>query len=251
MILLFYVYEWYDVDTNEIFYVGKGCGRRNASLQSRNKLFLEYYNSHTCANRIIQYFESEEDALEYEHKRIVSLKAQGLCSCNLDDGGTGGKTFVWTPELRSYFSTYNPMKAPEQRERMSKENPMKNKEIALRVGKAHTKMIFYNEQLYTAKQLSEEKGIHLETARKWAKRGYDTDGKSCYYVKDGPKEKKLNKTKRPIFIDGQRFESVISGAKFLGENDSTSLCRALQAGKDYKGHKCKYADQQPSEEASK
>lgn len=24
----FYVYEWYNIDTNEVFYVGKGCGNR-------------------------------------------------------------------------------------------------------------------------------------------------------------------------------------------------------------------------------
>ena len=25
---MFYVYEWFRTDTNEIFYVGKGCNRR-------------------------------------------------------------------------------------------------------------------------------------------------------------------------------------------------------------------------------
>lgn len=38
----YYVYEWHDVDTDEILYIGKGCKGRYKSLHSRNKKFLEY-----------------------------------------------------------------------------------------------------------------------------------------------------------------------------------------------------------------
>lgn len=40
---MFYVYEWYNIDTNEIFYVGKGCGERYKQATKRNKLFQENY----------------------------------------------------------------------------------------------------------------------------------------------------------------------------------------------------------------
>ena len=32
----FYVYEWYNIDTNEVFYVGKGCGNRYKTTSRRN-----------------------------------------------------------------------------------------------------------------------------------------------------------------------------------------------------------------------
>lgn len=35
----FYVYEWYIVETGEVFYVGKGTGNRALSSKSRDVLF--------------------------------------------------------------------------------------------------------------------------------------------------------------------------------------------------------------------
>ena len=36
-----YVYEWYNVDTNEVFYVGKGRNNRMHSMKNRNQYFKE------------------------------------------------------------------------------------------------------------------------------------------------------------------------------------------------------------------
>ncbi len=38
----FYVYEWYNIETKEIFYVGKGTRNRINHKKRRNKLFKEY-----------------------------------------------------------------------------------------------------------------------------------------------------------------------------------------------------------------
>ena len=35
---MYYVYEWYNVDTGEILYVGKGTGNRYKVKHGRNKL---------------------------------------------------------------------------------------------------------------------------------------------------------------------------------------------------------------------
>ena len=42
---MFYVYEWYNVNTEEIFYVGKGCGNRYKQVSQRNYKFKEYYET--------------------------------------------------------------------------------------------------------------------------------------------------------------------------------------------------------------
>lgn len=48
----FYVYEWFIVDTFEIFYVGKGTGNRRFETHNRNKYFMNIYNKYNCAVRI-------------------------------------------------------------------------------------------------------------------------------------------------------------------------------------------------------
>ena len=76
---MFYVYEWYNTNTDEIFYVGKGCGNRYKNHSKRNKLFIEYYNNNSCASRIIAYYENEQDAFNAEKERITELKSKGMC----------------------------------------------------------------------------------------------------------------------------------------------------------------------------
>lgn len=51
---IFYVYEWYIVDTNEVFYVGKGKKDRYKNLHSRNKFFLDMLRTHNCDVRIVK-----------------------------------------------------------------------------------------------------------------------------------------------------------------------------------------------------
>ena len=80
---MFYVYEWYVKDTKEIFYVGKGCGRRYKVTQDRNAQFTKMINQYDCDSRIIKEFQNEKDAFDYEKQRIDELKVKGLCKCNI------------------------------------------------------------------------------------------------------------------------------------------------------------------------
>ena len=53
----FYVYKWFNTETNEVFYIGKGCNDRYKETYHRNKKFLEYYNNNSCSSEIIEFFE--------------------------------------------------------------------------------------------------------------------------------------------------------------------------------------------------
>lgn len=53
---MFYVYEWYIIDTNEIFYIGKGKDKRYKITSKRNKLFTDTIQKYNCNSRIIKYF---------------------------------------------------------------------------------------------------------------------------------------------------------------------------------------------------
>lgn len=48
----YYIYEWFIVDTDEVFYVGKGKERRAETVSGRNKFFKDMYNTHNCDFRI-------------------------------------------------------------------------------------------------------------------------------------------------------------------------------------------------------
>ena len=186
---MFYVYEWYIKDTNEIIYVGKGSKNRY-KVKKHNKMFNEFISRYECDSRIVKTFEKEEDAFHYEYTHVAELKSIGQCVCNIYNGGFGGETKSWTPEKRHKYSEYNVMKSKKQRERMSNYNPMKNKETAKRVGIKHRKA---------------------------------------------------------VIVDGKYFDSVKSAADYIGTWDIyVTKCIRDKQGM-CKGHKCEYANQQPSQ----
>jgi hypothetical protein len=63
----YYVYEWFIVDTNEVFYVGKGKNKRYKQLK-KNKYFMDMYNTHKCDVRIVF-----DKMTEYENNHEIIL----------------------------------------------------------------------------------------------------------------------------------------------------------------------------------
>lgn len=254
---MFYVYEWFILETQEIFYVGKGCKGRYKSTSHRNKLFSEFIKRFNCSSRIIKYFDSEEEAFLYEKSRISELKKSGFCCCNLDNGGTGGVNFVWTEEMKKYKSIYNPMKSSSQRKRMSENNPMKNPEIAKKVRQKTMRPVIINGIKYEGvKTASIKLGVRDKTISTWCKRGYDTNGNPCRYENEPQKEYPLIKkthpkvtNSKPVIIDDVKFETVKDAAKYLGVW-SESLIKAIKDNRKCKGHSCRYDNQQPSQRKS-
>ena len=92
----YYVYEWYIIETNEVFYVGKGKDERAEKLKN-NKFFMDMYNSHNCNFRIMIDNLSEEEAFDYE-KRLIKYYREVYPEyrlTNQTDGGEG--TSGWHP----------------------------------------------------------------------------------------------------------------------------------------------------------
>lgn len=241
----FYVYKWFNTETEEIFYIGKGCRNRYKEISHRNKDFLEYYKNNPCSSSIIEYFDTEEEAFQKEHELILYYKKLGQAKTNLDDGGKGGCHFVWTDQMRDYMSKNNPMKDPKQRQRMSENNPMKNPEIAEKVSKKLRKAVIIDgieyDGLITASKVFK---VTPEAIGYWCRKGKNSKGQICFY-----KDKKQTKPQvgKPVIIDNKYFETIIQASEYL-ECSSSNLSKALREGKTtYKGHTCKYANQQPSQ----
>lgn len=221
---MFYVYEWYIVDTNEIIYVGKGTNRRY-KVRKHNSLFNEMIKRFPCESRIIKTFESEKDAFQYEYQRTTELKSIGQCVCNIAKAGSGGTAERWTDEMRKEYSEKNVMKSEAQRERMSKKNPMKDPKIAKKTNDQKKRpLIIAGVEYESVNEAKKKTGHSFDAIHNWCKRGCDTEGNSCYY-KDSyiPLEKAdhFKKQGKPIIIDNVRYPSVKEAAKSLGHTEGT------------------------------
>lgn len=86
---VFYVYEWFNVETKEVFYVGKGKNGRYKNIKQRNNYFKNYHNKYKCDVRKIKEQMTEQDAFDLEIELIAKYKKIDQCKCNITDGGEG------------------------------------------------------------------------------------------------------------------------------------------------------------------
>lgn len=97
----FYVYEWYIVDKNEIFYVGKGTKNRKTEIHNRNQYFKNVYNKYICEVRVIQDNLTNQEACQKEIARIAELRLIDQAYCNLTNGGDGFSTGALNPAVKN------------------------------------------------------------------------------------------------------------------------------------------------------
>lgn len=249
---MFYVYEWFIKETNEIIYVGKGKGRRY-KVRKHNKFFNDMIRRYECDSRIVKEFADEQDAFRYENERITALKAINQCVCNIYAGGTGGTVSWWTDELREEYSRKNVMKSENQRRRMKENNPMKEVDVAKKNGEQKKRKVVIDGVIYNSlKEAAVSLGVCEFSILTWCKRGYNTEGNPCRYFDEPQKEYPLIKKTHPnvttpkaVIVDGVRYETVKDAAAAIGVW-SESIIRAIKGKRKCKGHECRYDNQQPS-----
>lgn len=108
------VYEFYVVETNEIFYVGQGKEGRNKKLGKgeRSKAFDDVYYNNQCKSRIIYSDLSQEEAWRLEEETIAKYRHLGYPLVNVSSGGKNASNGV------DYSGENNPMYGISPRERM-------------------------------------------------------------------------------------------------------------------------------------
>lgn len=238
---MFYIYEWFNKNTNEVFYVGKGVYNRY-KVKKRNKLFNEYIKNNDCDVRIIEKYENELMCFKREEELINKYKMVGQCQCNCVFGGCGGVKTYWTKEMKEKMSKQNPMKSKEQRKRMSEKNPMKNPKIAKIVGEKHSKPFCVgNKKFKNLKEASNYYNMSQTTISGWIKRGKNSDGEKCYYLE---KEiKPIIISKEPCYINfrNKKFNSIIE----LSEKENIpykTIENWLKKGFSSKGEYIRYSN---------
>lgn len=121
----YYVYVWYIKDTYEVFYVGKGKGKRYKQISNRNKFFKDMYSSHACDVRKIYENLTEDEAFELERDVVLWYRENtNYRLTNQTDGGEGSSG--WNP----------PQEFREKQSKIHKEQwqdeEFKNKMLAIR-----------------------------------------------------------------------------------------------------------------------
>lgn len=94
------VYTHTRPDTNEIFYVGKGTGKRMKCRTNRNihwKRIVDKANGFKYD--VLAKNLTEQEALNFEILMIKKMKEAGFGLCNMTNGGDGVSGFKHSPEM--------------------------------------------------------------------------------------------------------------------------------------------------------
>lgn len=242
---MYYVYEWYIKDTNEVIYVGKGTKNRY-KVKKHNRFFNDMIKRFDCSSRIIKEFNTEKEAFEYEYTRVNELKTIGQCVCNIYQGGTGGTTSWWNEEYKKMYSEKNVMKSEAQRKRMSKHNPMNNPDVSKKVASKKSRAVIIGDKEYSSiKEAANELNTYYDTIRNWCRKGINSKGEKCRF-KDSEQVifvgGRYNKGGcRSLTYLGKSYETPKDLADETGLNPSTIL-KWLKNGFDSKGNPCRYDD---------
>lgn len=100
----YYVYAHKRLDTDAIFYVGKGKGSRAYKHSSRNGHWTNIVNKVGHEVIILTSNITEEEAFAQEIKLIKELREQGICLCNMTAGGEGSSGLLHTDEQKAKIS---------------------------------------------------------------------------------------------------------------------------------------------------
>lgn len=170
----YYVYEWIRLDTNEPFYVGKGCDGRWKETLSRNNWFLHIVNKVPCAVNILHDNLEEQIAYDLEVWYIREYRdIIGYNMCNISDGGEGSGL---TGESNGFYGKHHTEESKKKiREKSKERNQGENNPF---YGKRHTE------------ETKQKMRGRIKTQEEIDKIKRGVVGKACYY-EDNPNSKKI------------------------------------------------------------
>ncbi len=102
----FYVYTHSKLNTNEVFYIGKGSGNRAWSKSGRNNYWHNITNKYNYKVKILIKNLSEDEALLYERLGQMDLKPKANIKKCGSKGGNGGanKGLKWSEKAKKKHS---------------------------------------------------------------------------------------------------------------------------------------------------
>lgn len=106
---MFYTYVHRKADTGEVFYVGKGKGRRMRQGWTpsghRSEFWRRTVEKHGFIPEVVAYWSDETSAFEHERLLIACFRDMGFQLCNLSDGGCGASGAKRSPAIRELIGS--------------------------------------------------------------------------------------------------------------------------------------------------
>jgi len=163
---VFYVYQHLKADTGEIFYVGKGMGRRAHDTYHRSKYWKNIVAKHGLTVEFLKVEITEPESLELEIATIDKYRKQGLQIINMTDGGDGTSGYNHTDEHKRMMSA-----------KQSGENNPRFGKVGTRKGAVVTPETLEKLRLsHLGKELPEEQKRKIRESTKKARAGIKTLG---------------------------------------------------------------------------
>ena len=229
----FYVYAHYTLDTDELFYIGKGCGRRAYHRAKRSDFWKNIERKHGCKVAILIDNLTEADAFVQEILGILEYQPRA----NFTKGGEGVKTDnPWNKGLKwpERAGKNNPMYGKNAEDFMSIEAiaikrtkhsiAMKNRVVTQstrdKLSKANTGK---NNAMYGKVPWNKGKKHSEETRAK---------------ISQKAKNRKVVR-KQILWVDKELTGSAAEIAKTLNSHPQ-SIRQAARKGITHKGHRFQY-----------
>lgn len=209
----YYVYIYYVIDTNEVFYVGKGTKNR-AFTGKRNKFCEDMKSSHEWSVHIIEDNMSESEAFDLEIKLIKEFKNKGRLT-NQTDGGDGISGYIMTEEVKNKIS--------QSSKRLWQDEDFYNNQIH------HRKNGVYASDEFREKMSSLTKGsLNGNYGNKWTDEMKES--LSTYLVKNGIHKGSKNSraTKIRCVETGEIFDYIRLACEKYGIKSQASITYALK-----------------------
>ena len=163
---VFYVYRHLRDDSNEIFYVGKGMGRRAFDKSHRSKFWKNIVAKHGVRVELVKEGITESESIQLEIQTIDEYRRAGIKLINMTDGGDGTTGYSHTEEHRRKMSALQ----------AGASNPRFGKTGTRKGVKATEDQIERMRQSHLGKKLPEEQRQKIRQSTKLAREGIKTLG---------------------------------------------------------------------------
>jgi hypothetical protein len=152
---MYYTYAHIRKDTNQIFYIGKGTGRRMYRKEARNQHWHNVVDKASFEPMLLAMWDNEKDAFEHEKFLIQCFNDSGKKLVNQSSGGDGNNA-------NGGFSFKNRKHSNDAKEKCRQVHIGKPKslESKMKNAESHKKKIQINNVIYDSWQdASKQTGI--------------------------------------------------------------------------------------------
>lgn len=210
----FVVYLHERLDTNAVFYVGKGTTKRVRQKCNRNPHWHRIvakaggFNDHLVATGLV-----ESEALELEKLLIAEMRQRGIEICNMTDGGDGISGYRFSDEARKAMS-----------DRMKQQTP-------IMLGKEFSEE--HRQKLRMAKLGKKQSKEHIDAS---------SLGRTGRVVSEDTKKKiadKLKGRKTPQHIVAKNFKHIVCTTNGILYESVTLAAKSLSLQKSNISKCCK------------